>query len=461
MNIRLPGRHVLPACDAHPELPAAGPRRRPHWLTLRRVRTCAHFALFGYIVFLGIYVVRRFGPHDAMIPSLGIDFAPTWRAAWLAAHGRALDVWHVAALHAAREQALPAMHGMQVEPLWQHPPGMLLIVTPLGWLPYVFAALLWIGGSYALFAAICHAIVQRRSASLCACAFPGAFLAAIAGQNSLLTAATAGFGLLLLQRRPIAAGICFGILTLIVPQLAVLFPLALLCAAQWRALAAWAVTVGASTAITMLAFGPDVWIDFMSGLTGAYRIIDTGHASLTRMPTAFALATLADWPPIVAYTLQAASIVFAIGAVCYAWRGSCTYALRAATLTCASLLVSPYLRDYDLTWYGILIAWYARYAFALGWHRFDREWLALLWLLPLAGSRIADYLSIQFMPLVTAATLALLVARIARERHDAPCLPDAHDSATDTGFTHAGRPHHAAPRFHRLDRQLLPHGSRH
>jgi hypothetical protein len=81
-------------------------------------------------------------------------------------------------------------------------------------------------------------------------------------------------------------------------------------------------------------------------------------------------------------------------------RGACSYALRAATLACACLLVSPYLYDYNLTWYGILIAWYARFAWTHGWRRFDREWLMLLWL----------------MPLVTLASLGLLVSRIAQER---------------------------------------------
>ncbi|WP_443798111.1 glycosyltransferase 87 family protein, partial [Burkholderia vietnamiensis] len=66
-------------------------------------------------------------------------------------------------------------------------------------------------------------------------------VALLAGQTSLASAALAGLGLLALNRRPVAAGICFALLT-VKPQIAVLFPLALLCAAQWRALAAWAAT---------------------------------------------------------------------------------------------------------------------------------------------------------------------------------------------------------------------------
>ena len=60
-----------------------------------------------------------------------------------------------------------------------------------------------------------------------------------------------------------------------------------------------------------------------------------------------------------------------------------------------------------------MIAWYARYAWTHGWRRLDREWLLLLWLMPLAGLAVVPHLSFQFMPLVTLASLGLLVSRIA------------------------------------------------
>ncbi|MGU7782977.1 glycosyltransferase family 87 protein [Burkholderia sp. PU8-34] len=446
--------------DADPELPAAGPRRRPHWLTERRMRAYSHTVLLCYFAFVGAYVVRLFGPHSTDLPRLTLDFTPIWSAAWLAAHGHALDAWQYAAVGAVELRAIPAMQAMPGGLPWLYPPTMLLWVLPLGWLPYMLAAALWLGGAYALFVAVCGAIVPRRTAMLCAFAFPGAFFATLIGQNSLLTAGLAGLGLLMLQRRPAAAGICFGLLT-VKPQLAVLFPLALLCAGQWRALAAWAATVAGGAALATLAFGPAAWLSFLHGISGTYQAVGNSQAILARLPTLHAMSMLAGWPAIATKGLEAVSALVAAAAVCYAWRGTCTYALRAATLACASLLASPYLFDYDLAWYGIVIAWYARHAFSHGWRRFDREWLVLLWLMPPAGAKLVDHLHVQFMPFVTLASLALLVARISRERHEAPCLPDAHDSATDTDFAHALRPHDAAPRLHRLDRQHLPRGSRH
>ncbi|KVA30718.1 hypothetical protein WI44_11360 [Burkholderia cepacia] len=433
--------HARPETDAHPELPIAGPRRYPHWLNRDRVRVYAGAALLGELLFIGIYIARMYLQHGAALVPLSEDFSAIWSAAWLAAHGRAADVWHFSALFTIQQLAVPGMNLEDGMLLWLYPPSMLLLVLPLGWLPYTPAVVLWLGVTYVLFAVVMQVTVQRGTAWLCALAFPAAFITVVIGQTSLFTATLGGLGLLLLKRRPVWAGICFGML-MMKPQIAILFPLALLCAGQWRTLAAWAATIAACVALATLAFGTDSWIAFAHGMHDVYQVISTGHAKLARMPTLFALAAMAGLPASVANALQLLSAAVAAIAVVYAWRGDCAYALRAATLACACLLVSPYLYDYDLTWYGLVIAWYARYAWTHGWRRFDREWLTLLWLTPLAGLAVVPHLSFQFMPLVTLASLGLLVSRIARDRRDVPSMPDARDHSTDTAFTHSARTHH-------------------
>ncbi|VWC33290.1 membrane protein [Burkholderia lata] len=441
MKTPLSVRHAHPAMDAHPELPIAGPRRYPHWLNRDRVRVYAGGILLTELLFIGIYLARMVLQQRAALVPLSQDFSAIWSAAWLAAHGRAADVWHFNALFAVQQLAVPGMNLDDGALLWLYPPSMLLLVLPLGWLPYTLAVVLWLGVTYALFTVVVHSTVQRGTAWLCALAFPAAFVTIIVGQTSLFTAMLGGLGLLLLNRRPVWAGICFGML-MMKPQMAILFPLALLCAGQWRALAAWAATIATCVALATLAFGPDSWIAFAHGVHGVYQVVSTGHAKLARMPTVFALAAMAGWPTYIASSLQLLSATIAAIAVVYAWRGACSYALRAATLACACLLVSPYLYDYDLTWYGIVIAWYARYAWTHGWRRFDREWLMLLWLMPLAGLAVVPHLSFQFMPLVTLASLGLLVGRIDRERRDVPSMPDARDHSTETAFTHQASTHH-------------------
>ncbi|WP_342613181.1 glycosyltransferase family 87 protein [Burkholderia ambifaria] len=433
--------HVGSAVDAHPELPIAGPRRFPHWLNRDRVRLYAAAVLLTELLFICLYVARVHGSHTSVPEPLAQDLAPIWSAARLAALGHAIDAWHFPSLFAIQKLAIPTISAANGSLPWLYPPTMLLLVLPLGWTPYLLALVVWLGVTCVLFAVTIRATVQRDAALLCALAFPGAFLTVIVGQTSLFTATLAGVGLLTLNRRPVIAGICFGLLTM-KPQMAILFPLALLCAGQWRALAAWAATIAGGVALSTLAFGIGSWVAFVHGINDAYQIVGAGHARLARMPTVFALATMAGWPATVARVLQLLSAATAAIAVVYAWRGACSYALRAATLACACLVVSPYLYDYDLTWYGLVIAWYARYAWTHGWRRFDREWLLLLWVMPLAGLVLVPHLSFQFMPLVTLASLALLISRIARERHDVPSMPDARDDTTETGFTHPLRSHH-------------------
>lgn len=433
--------HVDSAIDAHPELPIAGPRRYPHWLNRDRVRLYAAAVLLTELLFLCVYLTRVHLSHTSVPEPLAQDLAPLWAAARLGVHGHGISAWHFPSLFVVEKLAIPTMSAADGLLPWLYPPTMLLFVLPLGLLPYLLAQVLWLGATYALFAATIRATVQRDAALLCALAFPGAFLAVLVGQTSLLTATLAGCGLLMLNRRPVFAGICFGMLTM-KPQMAVLFPLALLCAGQWRALTAWAATIIGGVTLSTLMFGVDSWVAFAHGLHDAYQIVGAGHARLGRMPTVFALAILAGWPACIARGLQLLSAAAAAIAVVYAWRGACSYALRAATLACACLIVSPYLYDYDLTWYGLVIAWYARYAWTHGWRRFDREWLMLMWATPLAGLAIVTHLPFQFMPLVTLASLALLVSRIAQERHDVPSMPDARDNSTETGFPHPVRSHH-------------------
>ncbi|KVN05896.1 glycosyltransferase family 87 protein [Burkholderia diffusa] len=433
--------HVDSAIDAHPELPIAGPRRFPHWLNRDRVRLYAAAVLLTELLFICVYLARVYWSHTSIPEPLAQDLAPLWSAARLAAHGHGVSAWHFPSLFEVEKLAIPTMSAADGSLPWLYPPTMLLFVLPLGWLPYLLAQLLWLGVTYSLFVATIRATVQRDTALLCALAFPGAFLTVLVGQTSLLTATIAGCGLLMLNRRPVVAGICFGMLTM-KPQMAVLFPLALLCAGQWRTLAAWAATIAGGVALSTLMFGVDAWVAFAHGLHDAYQIVGAGQARLARMPTVFVLATSAGWNTSVALGLQLLSAAIAALAVVYSWRGACSYALRAATLVCASLTVGPYLYDYDLTWYGLVIAWYARYAWTHGWRRFDREWLMLLWVMPLAGLVLVPHLPFQFIPLVTLASLALLVSRIAQERHDMPSMPDARDNSTETGFPHPVRSHH-------------------
>src|SRR6185312_2585493 len=90
---------------------------------------------------------------------------------------------------------------------------------------------------------------------LIAIAFPAVFVNLGHGHNGFLTAALFGAALVVLDRRPVVAGILFGLLAY-KPQFGVLIPLVLIASGRWRCFAAAAVTVALSAVATTLAFGP-------------------------------------------------------------------------------------------------------------------------------------------------------------------------------------------------------------
>lgn len=395
-------------------LPETFPIRRQHWLNAERLRLYSFVVLFCYGLFIAIRLFRIVWLHREIGP-VGGDFLPFWSTSYLAIHGHAIDAYNVKLLTAVEVRTMPYFGKTGGLLPWVYPPTFLLVLYPFALLPYEVATAVFVGCTYALFVRTIYSIIPDRLAILIAMAFPGVAVIAWTGQNGFFTASLAGLGLVLLRRRPYLAGMCFGLLCM-KPQLVVLFPLALLCSRSWRALSALILTFLLTLAVAAMAFG--------TGTLGAFRInasmvaacVESGGAALERMPSAFAQIKLLHGPVGLAFTAQAVSALCAAGAVCYAWRSRCSHSLRAATLVCASLLISPYIYDYDLVWYGILIAWYCRYAMVHGWRRGEREWLVVLWVAPLAGMFIAGHVCVQIMLLVSAGTLWMLVRRVGLER---------------------------------------------
>lgn len=386
---------------------------KPHWLSPRHLSFYSIVVLVFYAALAGTYLYRTLCLHDASLNWVHQDFAVFWSATHLAVHGHALAAYDVRQLAQLEAQTLHVRLGGLLP--WLYPPTAWLLYAPFALLSYQSAALAYLALSIAAFVIVMYAIVPNWRTLLVALAFPGVVLSVLSGQNGLLTATLAGLGLVLLERRPVLAGICFGLLAF-KPQVAVLIPLALLCGRHWRALAASVVAFAASWLIALAWFGADTLPAFLHSLSAGAGYVADGRYKLHRIPTFFVTARMLHLPIAVAYAVQGLSALAAAGAVAFTWLRPCPYALRAAVLSCATLLVSPYLYDYDLIWYGLVIAWTCHDALNSGFRRGEREWLLLLWLMPEFGSLITSYLPFQFLPFVTAATLWLLVRRVVDAR---------------------------------------------
>src|SRR5580704_1491027 len=129
------------------------PSRRQHWLTAERIRA------YSWIV-LGIFFVAYLGLTTLSLPHLvdprgkpvGYDFIAFWSAARLAVEGHPALSYDWTAIAAAHREAVPAL-GAKVF-LWHYPPTYLLMVWPLGLLPYLAALGAFLAVTAALWAAL-------------------------------------------------------------------------------------------------------------------------------------------------------------------------------------------------------------------------------------------------------------------------------------------------------------------
>src|SRR5205085_656614 len=169
-------------------------------------------------------------------------------------------------------------------------PFFLFVAATLALLPYTAALAVWQAFTLALYLVVTRAIIAnqapedrqdgdgaRPSWLLLAVAFPAVFVNLGHGHNGFLTAALLGGGLILLDRRPVVAGILFGLMAY-KPQFGLMIPLALAAGGRWRTIAAAAVTVAALVVTTTLVFGFDVWPAFRASTHYSRAIVlETGE----------------------------------------------------------------------------------------------------------------------------------------------------------------------------------------
>ncbi|SDD59444.1 glycosyltransferase family 87 protein [Paraburkholderia lycopersici] len=387
--------------------------RRRHWLTRQRLCVYSGALLLIYILVPVAQIVHANWLHQFSFASKARDYIAFWSASHLVLQGHAAQAYSLKLLGAVEKSAVPDLKGILP---WVYPPTFLLFLYPVALLPYELSAWLFFGLTLVVFVVAINAIVPGRISTLLALAFPGVIITALSGQNGLLTASFMGFGLALLPRRPVWAGVALGLLC-IKPHLAVLIPLALICSRSWKTLVVTGATAVALSAISVGLFGVETLAAFVYSLREIQHMVIADNKLLPRIPTFFALARQLSMPVAAAYVLQAASACAAVASIVYVWSRPAAHELRAATLVCATLAFSPYLYDYDLTWYGIVIAWYGRFGLAHGFRRYEREGLILLGFGPLMGLLVVPHTHFQFLPIMTLAALAALVTRVRKESH--------------------------------------------
>jgi alpha-1,2-mannosyltransferase len=351
--------------------------------------------------------------------SLAPDFVLPWAASSLALSGHPQDVY-VQDKQWAAEKA--AAHNPNLGYTnWPYPPTYLVVALPTALIPYRWSLLIWLVATLSAYCLVIWAIVPDPDALWIALAFPGTALNALAGQNGFLTTALFGAGLLLLRKKPIRAGVMFGLLTF-KPQLGLLVPLVLIATRRWRAIAAAAFTAIAFAAVSLMMFGVGTWAAFLHGLSESSRLLNNGQMGWGKIQSVFGGLRLLGLGSGPAYSVQVIVALVCATIAVLVWRAHrVPFAIKAAALVTATMLVTPYVVDYDFVLLALPIAWMAHDGAQNGFLPWEKPILLMTWLLPLFARWLALTASIPLAPLVIAILLACIARRAAflsREGHD-------------------------------------------
>ncbi len=311
---------------------------------------------------------------------LGRDFAIFWSAAVLLWRGEAATLFDPALFQTALDRVMGEALAFMPFP---YPPNAILVLWPLGLLPFAPALLCWLGLTFAGIATTLRRVDIRWVSTVGLLLSPAAIVNICSGQNGFLSAVLLGGGLLLLDKRPIAAGILIGLLSY-KPQLGLLLPCLLIAGGYWRSFVVAAAMVIAMILGSLLFTGiAGWWLYLADGVPQHLHFLQYGKGFFQQMaPTYFMNARLLGADLSLAWTLQGVMATAIAGAAIWGFRRKARLELKVAMALVATLLISPYVLTYDLVIAGIAILLAAQCS---PWNFAERSIFALAWLLPLAA----------------------------------------------------------------------------
>ena len=390
--------------------------RTGHWLTRERLRLWALAVLVASLAGLSFLLATSDGLNDYQGRPLGTDFSNVYAAGTYVLDGQPGTAFDPPSQH-AREQMIfgraTPFYG------WHYPPFFLFIAGLLALMPYALSLAVWQAATMLLYLDMLFAILRdlptREYARdplwlLLAIAFPAVFVNIGHGHNGFLTAALLGTALLVLDRKPVLAGILFGLLAY-KPQFGVMIPLVLIVTGRWRAFASATATVLALALVTTWAFGPDVWRHFINAMPFTREVVlEQGGTGWHKIQSVFSLVRMWGGGVPLAYVVQGATMMALAASLVWLWRSEASYRLKAAALPVAAILATPYSLDYDLVVLAPTIAFLAIEGLERGFRDWEKSALALLWIMPMIARTMAEQMLLP-LGVLSMTLMFLLVLR--------------------------------------------------
>lgn len=323
----------------------------------------------------GVAAVRFQAPELLGKPKVLTDFDAFHIAGRLAREGRVSEAYHAVSMVDAQMEMTGAVSFMP----WTYPPPFTLAVEALATLPIGVAFLVFATASCAFYLWVLRRIAGPWLPGTAAAVAPAIVLNLSTGQNGFLIAGLIGAFLLAFRDNRRLAGLPLGLL-IIKPHLALGVGLLVLMRRRWSV----AVIAGAVAlvllAISTAVYGLAIWTDFRDAVREAGRYLAAGYYPLFRMNSVYAAAHSLGVAPAAAMALQAASAIASLGILGLACIKGVAFNRLAALACAASVCVSPYGYDYDLTVLGVGIAFIYPEIVARSGNRRFLAWFALTWL---------------------------------------------------------------------------------
>jgi hypothetical protein len=374
------------------------------WLTDERVTAVARVSALAGIAMLAVWWLGGHGPVDPFGEPIGRDFTAFYNAGRVANAGHAASAYNPDVINASVHAVNRADYPMA----WVYPPTFLFIASPLARLPYLPALLLWYAIGLVAIGLVLAAILPNRRAVMVALASPLTPMVLGGGQNAFLSAGLLGAGLLLFDRRPVAAGGIFGVLTY-KPQLGIGIAPLLLIERKWRAIAAAIVTTAALIGLSAMIWGVDSWAAFPGGLANGRYWMEQGTSGFDKSASLFSVIRLWGGSIPLGYVVQAIGLALGLFTI---WRSAkAEPAVRNASVCAAVGLSTPYFMDYDMATIGLGAALVTSETVARAKGVEEGSAIAFIWVAPWFSRATAGNLLLPLGPPATMLLSWLVLSR--------------------------------------------------
>ena len=380
-------------------------------LSADRARAWCLILGMALLVAISGWVLTSHGGIDVTGKPIGTDFTSFYAASTLALGGHADQVYEQAAHRAAQQQIFARDIPYAA---FFYPPMFLLICWPLALLPYLWSLAIWQGTTFLLYWRTLRAVSPPQLGALPLLAFPAVALTLGHGQNAFLSTALFAAAVASLNRHAAMAGVLFGALVY-KPQLGLVIPFALLAMRRWTTLATAAATVAMFAAASYLAFGEAAWRGFVAGSAAATDALNHNLVGDYKMQSTFAAVRLLGGSVATAYAVHAAVALLVLVAMMMTLRKDPEPAAAGALMVAATLLVSPFVLDYDLLLLALPLVWLFSQAMQTGFRPGEKLICALAFVLPLIARTIALATNVPLGTVVIFAVFALVALRMANK----------------------------------------------